>query len=223
MRLAVTLIVVGGWAPGLAATAVTAWDEGRPGVRELLSQFKRWRVRPIWWVAALLGPGGARLDRSRSYCADGWDNTSSLAFAAPCTSARPDRGSVGRGTWLARLCPTAATKRNRFFLGKHDRRDNLVCLALLARSDASRRSFERVCLFQFSDLVGVRSCQLRPDGVAVQQHWRELADRLGRTCRTHTGPESGEHASDPFRLVRHHLLGRSDRSNALVSSPQQAC
>jgi membrane protease YdiL (CAAX protease family) len=56
MPLAITLIVLGGWAPGLAAFAVTAWDEGRPGVRELLRQFQRWKVRPIWWIAALLGP-----------------------------------------------------------------------------------------------------------------------------------------------------------------------
>jgi membrane protease YdiL (CAAX protease family) len=56
MPLAISLIVLGGWAPGLAAIAVTAWEEGRPGVRELLSQFRRWRVRPIWWIAALLGP-----------------------------------------------------------------------------------------------------------------------------------------------------------------------
>ena len=33
MPLAITLIVLGGWAPGLAAIAVTAWEEGRPGVR----------------------------------------------------------------------------------------------------------------------------------------------------------------------------------------------
>ena len=56
MPIAITLVVLGGWAPGLAAIAVTAWDEGRPGVRDLLHQFRRWRVRPIWWVAALLGP-----------------------------------------------------------------------------------------------------------------------------------------------------------------------
>jgi membrane protease YdiL (CAAX protease family) len=56
MPLAITLIVLGGWAPGLAAIAVTAWEEGRPGVRDLLRQFRRWRVRPIWWIAALLGP-----------------------------------------------------------------------------------------------------------------------------------------------------------------------
>jgi len=56
MPLAITLIVLGGWAPGIAAIAATAWEEGRPGVRHLLRQFRRWKLRPIWWVAALLGP-----------------------------------------------------------------------------------------------------------------------------------------------------------------------
>src|SRR5215472_18663062 len=55
MPIAVALIVVGGWGPGLAAIAVTAWESGRPGARELLRQFRRWHVRPIWYLAALLG------------------------------------------------------------------------------------------------------------------------------------------------------------------------
>src|SRR5215471_2127331 len=56
MPIAVALIVLGGWGPGLAALAVTAWESGRPGVLELLRQFRRWRVRPVWYVAALFGP-----------------------------------------------------------------------------------------------------------------------------------------------------------------------
>jgi len=43
MPLAETLIVLGGWVPGLPAIAVT------------MRQFRRWKVRPFWWVAALLG------------------------------------------------------------------------------------------------------------------------------------------------------------------------
>jgi membrane protease YdiL (CAAX protease family) len=56
MPIAVALIVLGGWGPGLAAICVTAWESGRPGVRELLRQFRRWRIGPIWYAAALLGP-----------------------------------------------------------------------------------------------------------------------------------------------------------------------
>jgi membrane protease YdiL (CAAX protease family) len=56
MPIAVALVVMVGWGPGLAAIAVTAWESGRPGVRELLRQFRRWRVRPIWYLAALVGP-----------------------------------------------------------------------------------------------------------------------------------------------------------------------
>lgn len=54
--IAVALIVLGGWGPGLAAIWVTAWESGRPGVRELLRQFRLWRTRPIWYLAAVLGP-----------------------------------------------------------------------------------------------------------------------------------------------------------------------
>jgi membrane protease YdiL (CAAX protease family) len=54
--VAIILIILGGWGPGLAAIAVTAWDSGSRGVRELLRQFRRWRIRPIWYVVALLGP-----------------------------------------------------------------------------------------------------------------------------------------------------------------------
>ena len=56
LALAITLIVIGGYGPALAAIAVTAWHSGRSGVRDLLSQFRRWRVHPIWFAAALLGP-----------------------------------------------------------------------------------------------------------------------------------------------------------------------
>jgi len=56
MPIAVALIVLGGWGPGLAAIGVTAWESGHRGVRELLQQFRRWQVEPIWYIAALLGP-----------------------------------------------------------------------------------------------------------------------------------------------------------------------
>ncbi len=56
LPIAIALIMIGGFGPFLAATAVTALRSGRPGVRELFRQFRRWRVHPIWYAAAFLGP-----------------------------------------------------------------------------------------------------------------------------------------------------------------------
>ena len=41
---------------GLAGVAMAAWESGGAGVRSLLGQILRWRVRPIWYVAAVLVP-----------------------------------------------------------------------------------------------------------------------------------------------------------------------
>src|SRR5215469_16019906 len=43
---AVTLIVIGGWAPGLVAIVMSAFEGGRNGVSELFCQFRLWRIRP---------------------------------------------------------------------------------------------------------------------------------------------------------------------------------
>ena len=56
LAIAVALMMIGGFGPFLAATAVTALRSGRPGVRELFRQFRRWRVHPIRYAAAFLGP-----------------------------------------------------------------------------------------------------------------------------------------------------------------------
>jgi len=56
LSIAIFLIVIGGWGPGLAALSVTAWESGRAGVHELLGQFRRWNIHPAWYVIALLGP-----------------------------------------------------------------------------------------------------------------------------------------------------------------------
>ena len=50
------LVVVGAWGPTLAALLITARTEGRTGVRTLLGRFLKWRVAPLWYVAAVLGP-----------------------------------------------------------------------------------------------------------------------------------------------------------------------
>ena len=53
---AITLIVIGGWAPGLVAIVMSAFEGGRNGVSELFCQFCRWRIHPWWYCIALLGP-----------------------------------------------------------------------------------------------------------------------------------------------------------------------
>ena len=56
LPIAITLTLIGGFGPFLAAMAVTAVRSGRRGVHELLRQFRRWRVHPVWFAAALFGP-----------------------------------------------------------------------------------------------------------------------------------------------------------------------
>jgi membrane protease YdiL (CAAX protease family) len=56
LPVAIILVIIGGWGPGLAALIVTAWDSGRTGVLELLGQFRRWNIHPVWYGVALLGP-----------------------------------------------------------------------------------------------------------------------------------------------------------------------
>ena len=50
------LVILGAWGPTVAALLVTVRTEGRAGVKLLLSRFLRWRVAPVWYVAAVLGP-----------------------------------------------------------------------------------------------------------------------------------------------------------------------
>jgi membrane protease YdiL (CAAX protease family) len=50
------LTVIGTFGPLVAAVIVTAQESGRAGLRSLLSRVVRWRVAPIWYGVALLGP-----------------------------------------------------------------------------------------------------------------------------------------------------------------------
>lgn len=50
------LTVIGTFGPLVAAVIVTAQESGRTGLRSLLSRVVRWRVAPIWYGVALLGP-----------------------------------------------------------------------------------------------------------------------------------------------------------------------
>ena len=54
--LAIALVMIGGFGPFLAASAVTWLRSGKAGVWELFSQFGRWRLHPVWFVLAFLGP-----------------------------------------------------------------------------------------------------------------------------------------------------------------------
>jgi membrane protease YdiL (CAAX protease family) len=54
--IAILLVIIGGFGPFLAALCVTALRSGKVGARRFLSQFRRWRVHPIWYLTAFLGP-----------------------------------------------------------------------------------------------------------------------------------------------------------------------
>ncbi|HYP21118.1 MAG TPA: type II CAAX endopeptidase family protein [Chloroflexia bacterium] len=50
------LTVIGTFGPLVAAVILTAQESGRAGLRPLLSRVVRWRVAPIWYAVAILGP-----------------------------------------------------------------------------------------------------------------------------------------------------------------------
>jgi uncharacterized protein len=54
--LPVPALFLGAFGPMVAAVAITAQEGGRAGLRSLLSRVVRWRVAPIWYGVALLGP-----------------------------------------------------------------------------------------------------------------------------------------------------------------------
>ena len=48
--------VIGTFGPLVAAVVLTAREGGRDGLRSLLGRVARWRVSPVWYGVALLGP-----------------------------------------------------------------------------------------------------------------------------------------------------------------------
>jgi membrane protease YdiL (CAAX protease family) len=50
------LTVIGTFGPLTAAVILTAQESGRAGLRSLFSRVVRWRVAPIWYAVAILGP-----------------------------------------------------------------------------------------------------------------------------------------------------------------------
>lgn len=53
-RLGGPLFLLGVFAPGLVALGLTAWSDGRKGVRALLGRILRWQVGARWYVFALV-------------------------------------------------------------------------------------------------------------------------------------------------------------------------
>ena len=54
--LPVPAVFLGAFGPLAAAVVVTAQEGGRAGLRSLLGRVVRWRVAPVWYAVALLGP-----------------------------------------------------------------------------------------------------------------------------------------------------------------------
>jgi membrane protease YdiL (CAAX protease family) len=54
--LPVPATFLGAFGPMVAAIVVTALEGGRAGLRSLLSRIVRWRVAPVWYGVAILGP-----------------------------------------------------------------------------------------------------------------------------------------------------------------------
>lgn len=50
------LILPGAWAPSVVALGLSALSGGRARVKELLERLFRWRVAPVWYGSAILGP-----------------------------------------------------------------------------------------------------------------------------------------------------------------------
>lgn len=54
--LPVPALFLGAFGPMVASVAITAQEGGRAGLRLLLSRVTRWRVAPVWYAVAILGP-----------------------------------------------------------------------------------------------------------------------------------------------------------------------
>jgi uncharacterized protein len=56
ISLPVPAVLIGTFGPVVGAVVVTAQEGGRAGLRSLLGRIARWRVAPVWYGVALLGP-----------------------------------------------------------------------------------------------------------------------------------------------------------------------
>ncbi len=56
VTLSIPVVPLGAFGPLVAAVVVTAHESGRAGLRALMNRVLRWRVAPLWYAVALLGP-----------------------------------------------------------------------------------------------------------------------------------------------------------------------
>lgn len=55
------LVIIGAWAPTVAAVLVTARTEGREGLIRLMRRTLRWRISPLWYFLAIGGTSALAL------------------------------------------------------------------------------------------------------------------------------------------------------------------
>ena len=138
--IAITLVVIGGFGPFLAATAVTWLRSGRTGLRVLFRQFRRWRVHPVWFVTAFFGPAFLGLV---ALCVTALFGGATPAhwFTLPrpvlfaCMVRRP----LGRRVRVAGVRPTATAEASGGARRERGGWYHLVLMALLAGSDTCGR------------------------------------------------------------------------------------
>jgi membrane protease YdiL (CAAX protease family) len=78
--LPIPAVFLGAFGPMVAALTLAASEDGRAGLRSLLSRVVRWRVRPAWYGVALLGPPGIQLSAMALYVALGGQPPGPLAL-----------------------------------------------------------------------------------------------------------------------------------------------
>ena len=89
------VFLLGVFAPGLVALALTARDEGGPGVRRLLARIGRWRVDARWYVFAIGYFAAIKLAAALMHrvATDAWPRFGDTAWA-------PILGGILVSTWV---------------------------------------------------------------------------------------------------------------------------
>ena len=80
--LPVPALFLGAFGPMVAAVAMTALGGGRAGLRSLLGRVTRWRVAPIWYAVAILGPAALQLAAMAVHVALGGQSPDASAMVA---------------------------------------------------------------------------------------------------------------------------------------------